>query len=72
MTLREQILELGERKVNAEYVKSAGFINTIEHLARLAFIDEWEEGIETRAIRHGCLLLRTQAMVPEDEPAVTE
>ena len=52
MSLREQILKLGERRINPEYVRSAGFINTLHHLAQLAFVDEWEEGIETRAGTH--------------------
>jgi hypothetical protein len=70
LTLRQQVEEIGARKINPEFVRAVTFPRLVDALAMYAFMDEWPRGADTAAVRRAGELLRSPGVVAEDEPAV--
>lgn len=69
--LRDQIKKIAAaRKVDPTYVEYVLFPILVSTLAAKAFIEQWEEGPDTRAIRRAASLLEKPGYVTEDDEAV--
>lgn len=69
MTLREQIQNIATIRINSAFVQYSNFSTWVDSLAALAFIEQWPESSDTRAIRVAWKLLHTTGVVNSD-PAV--
>ena len=71
MGLRTQILRIAERRINPAFAATIDWPTIVDTLARNAFIEEWEDGADVRAIRRAAGLLHGRpGWVTEDEPEV--
>lgn len=68
-SLRDQIKDIASRRVNPTYAEQVDFPATVDHLAAAAFVEQWEEGTDTRAVRKAYIMLHASG-VPYSVPAV--
>lgn len=70
MKLREQIKDIGCRKINSYFVAQTNFPLVATTLAAKAFMEAWPEDQDTRALRQACKLLSNPGWISEDMEGV--
>jgi hypothetical protein len=72
MTLREQIHEIAAQRINSVYADHVAFPMVVTALAAQAFIEQWTESVDTRAVRKASQLLSSPGWVSDEEEGVLE
>jgi hypothetical protein len=71
VTLRDQIREIARRVVDEHFAADGQFPMIVTALAAKAFIEEWPDATDTRAVRRAARLLSNPGWVTIDEEAVS-
>jgi len=70
MNLREQVRGIAGRRINLVFAEKVSFPLILTALAAQAFMEQWPESPDTRAVRKACELMKNPGWVSEDEGPV--